>query len=391
MKRLRYLTLILLTAMNAPLLGADILLRETAVPTGSIVRLGDIAEIKTTNTALIARLARTPLMPTPAPGVVQHVRAQAIRDLLRAQGVALSQHRFGGAISVAVGKTAPSKPLPIEQPATAWRPAKSVAPQVARRNNSTGFRLSPTTSQRQPHLAIESSFVGSGERKAAKKQIEGPVNDWLQSHRGTPFTIHQIDLDDQQTLSLLDLRGRRLVAKPLGAVLQHSGLQQFRIAPVGNTEGQAIDVVVELVELQMGVVATTSIRRGELITAARVALQPLPPNHSDTYSSLELVLGKQASRAIRPNESLSSKNTISPLLVHRGETVTVFSGGGGVSVRLQAVARGDGRAGDLVIVEIPSRRERFDARVVGRAKLAILSSTSIDARFASNASQGGLQ
>ena len=54
-----------------------------------------------------------------------------------------------------------------------------------------------------------------------------------------------------------------------------------------------------------------------------------------------------------------------PLVVHRGEVVTVLARAGGIRIRTNARARDDGSVGELVAVESLLNRSTYYARVSG--------------------------
>ena len=64
-----------------------------------------------------------------------------------------------------------------------------------------------------------------------------------------------------------------------------------------------------------------------------------------------------------------------PLLVRRGDEITVVARGGGIRVRTQAHSRQDGARGDLVQVESLDTGERYDARVIGLREAAVFAAT----------------
>src|SRR4029079_7305423 len=80
----------------------DVQLRERVAPHGSVVRLGDVAEIRTPNRQDARQLAALPLMPAPAPGTERFLRTREIEDMLSAQGVDVGDFRFAGAAQVVV-------------------------------------------------------------------------------------------------------------------------------------------------------------------------------------------------------------------------------------------------------------------------------------------------
>ena len=67
----------------------------------------------------------------------------------------------------------------------------------------------------------------------------------------------------------------------------------------------------------------------------------------------------------------------SPLLVKRGELITVASQGGGIRVRTSAQALQDGAHGDLMQVESPDSKQRYDARIVGLREATVFTPTRV--------------
>lgn len=374
----RILTIACTLASVAGASAAEVAFREAARLEASIVRLGDVADIRANDPAERDRLANLPLMPTPAPGEVQHVRSHAIRDLLKAHGEPLADHRFTGAPAIAVRRDiAPRTKTPIAS--KPWRGA------------GAGYRsVAPSTTTTAPKRRY---LITSRDRAAAKERVRQAITGWLaeQPEDVAPRGVVSVAVTDRQVVVIERFARRPLSVTPIDDADNHS---RFRITTADGGPLDSVDVDAELVTLRRAIVATTSIARGDLITASRVALRPLPIEDAKRvgnrrlFEDLESVLGNEASRAIREGEPLTGANCVSPILVRRGETVTVVSGGGGVSVKLTAIARGDGRSGDLVTVEAYDRDERFDARVVGRGRLAIVSASATDARLATRNAGG---
>src|SRR3954451_12061550 len=80
----------------------DVKLRERVAPHGSVVRLGDVAEIASADRQQVRQLGSLPLMPAPAPGTERFLRIREIQDMLSAQGVDTGTLRFFGAVQVVV-------------------------------------------------------------------------------------------------------------------------------------------------------------------------------------------------------------------------------------------------------------------------------------------------
>jgi hypothetical protein len=95
-------------AATMPLTAAavEITLREQATLTGSVVRLGDVAELSGIDAALAGELATVTLQPAPAAGIRQYLGVAQIRDLLAASGFDVSDLQFRGAASVSISGAA---------------------------------------------------------------------------------------------------------------------------------------------------------------------------------------------------------------------------------------------------------------------------------------------
>src|SRR4249919_2452037 len=87
---------------TVPLSAADIALRPQATPQSTIVRLGDVAEVRADNKQDAQRLAAMPLMPSPSPGTQRFIRMREVQDLLAAQGADMNQLNFRGELVVEV-------------------------------------------------------------------------------------------------------------------------------------------------------------------------------------------------------------------------------------------------------------------------------------------------
>ena len=363
-----------LTLAFASAEAAEIVLQERVASPGSIVRLGDVARVLTDDVSERQRLERLPLMPSPPPGTSQHLRIQSLRDLLQAQGESLSAHRFSGAAQVLIADRGPltsETTRRVAEPVNEDEPTAAVSARP-RREESTGFRTRPKQSVWTRPIAVRL-------RQSMTRSIATAVDSWLVNlgQQASRFERGEITVPDQTYNALAELRGDRYVVE---RVISEGPLQQGEVRLlISPAEGGSIrdtEVTVQLLEKRLAVVAKAPMQRGDLITASRVELQHVPQDSlvPGSFDDLEQVLGLEASRAIRPGDLLTKKNSMGQVLVQRGQTVEVYSGGGGVSVMIQAIARGEGRAGDLILVEAFDRSEKFQARVVGRGRLAVSAS-----------------
>jgi flagella basal body P-ring formation protein FlgA len=127
------------------------------------------------------------------------------------------------------------------------------------------------------------------------------------------------------------------------------------------------------------VVPRRPLRRGEIIQAADLDQQPLHPGAplaAAVMTELADVVGRETTRSIATGQAIDPSWIRKPLMVRRGDVVTVLARSGNVQVRTSARAIGDGGEGDVVTVERLDNRQRYTARVVGVQELEVFASSA---------------
>src|SRR5690606_2579142 len=125
--------------------------------------------------------------------------------------------------------------------------------------------------------------------------------------------------------------------------------------------------------------------RGALVRRSDIELRPFTgalPRLA--VISLDEVVGKEAVQGIRADSLILANQVRSPLLVRRGDRVSVRARAGGVTVRTYAVVQQDGALGDLVSVQTFEGKERYSARVSGMRELEVLAAGASAREVASN-------
>jgi flagella basal body P-ring formation protein FlgA len=113
-------------------------------------------------------------------------------------------------------------------------------------------------------------------------------------------------------------------------------------------------------------VATRSLAPGDNVQATDVKLVQVSTRQvEDPFYRLEDLIGQQAIGAIVEGQVFDRADVRAPLLVRRGDAVTVYARSAGVQVRTTARAQEEGSRGDLITVESMLNRQRFFARVTG--------------------------
>ncbi|MEO0529647.1 MAG: flagellar basal body P-ring formation chaperone FlgA [Planctomycetota bacterium] len=369
------LLLITCLATSATLASAaEITLREDAAAGASaLVRLGDIADVTGRDADRVASL---PLMPAPAAGTKQSLTTTAIRAMLSAQGESVASHRFRGAFTVRVAGPERSRSTDDSE----WR--TPLADQD--RGVSTAFRKRGRITREPVTLTKRGSRrLAVATSRAVDQAVTAAVQEAIDQRLGSlaaekRLLVRDVELTATARRELQTLASQPLIAKvPEGTTLV-PGKLTADLWPESRLGEDSFRVVADVVEQRMRVVVKEPLSRGTMIVASAVRLEAVPLDQIDRpgalgYTSVDEVIGKEASRTLRAGDVLSEGNTAPPMMVRRGEQVFVVSGGGGITVTLQALAKQDGRKGELIAVEMLDRRDELMARVVGYGKLAVLS------------------
>ena len=273
------LTVVVLAAATvATAHGAEIVLRQQATLTGSILRLGDVADIGADSASQKHDLATTPLMPVPAPGTVRFLRAAEIRDMLTARGISLAGMTFGGADIVAVGE----------------------------RQKSNSRRLN--------------RYLSSQRRKEIVAAVEQAIAEQLNRETGPSRRWHIEPVLNIEQLGRLDQTELRLVAE--GGTPPWTGKQVFRLSTPDQDEPSHVagfTVTANIEPVRLVVVSRVPIERGAIVRATDVELREVE-NHLPTQAitSLDRVVGMIAMRALRPETQLQSRDIRAPAASRAG-------------------------------------------------------------------------
>jgi flagella basal body P-ring formation protein FlgA len=98
----------------------------------------------------------------------------------------------------------------------------------------------------------------------------------------------------------------------------------------------------------------------------------MPVRAGTSLSSVEKLEGVVASRDLKPGQVLTAELFYAPLLVRRGESVTVRATSGGITIAATMRAKADARFGDTISVEHLSGPGNTSARVIGPRTLETL-------------------
>jgi flagella basal body P-ring formation protein FlgA len=115
------------------------------------------------------------------------------------------------------------------------------------------------------------------------------------------------------------------------------------------------------------VTPTRDIARGEVIGAGDVVLgTPVNPIMAgNALTSLDGAEGMEARRPLRAGEVISATDLRHPIVVTKGQTVTMTFDAPGVSLTAMGRAMAEGGVGDTVVVQNPASYRMVNAIVIG--------------------------
>lgn len=384
------LSMAIALALIAHATATEVVFRETAQPTGGVVRLGDIAQVSSSASGLadgnaLHRLREMPLMPAPAPNSQHEVSVRQVQDWLSMMGEDLTQFTFKGAPRVVISRVL----APVSAPAVASSaaPGRRIRTRVVPAGeNSTGrltnadvtkalTRKTPSWQARTRRPAL----ITPTHRKRLNGQLEKAIAEHVQKISGEKGPW---DIEVKAPLgSLRKLDSRKSALNVAGGDDPWVGSQQFSVLfnmvnSDGKTEVVGIEVPATVTRQIQVVVARQPIENGRIITAADVELKFVPSTNSfrrQTATNLEAVVGLVAKNNIQVGDKVNLATLQVPLLVRRGEAIEAIARGGGITVRTFMKSRNDGLAGDLIELETLESKERLYGRVVGRGKVEVFS------------------
>jgi flagella basal body P-ring formation protein FlgA len=327
----------------------EIALRERVAMNGAVVRLADVAEVTSTNEQEVAALSSLPLMPAPGAGGQRYLRKREIEDLLVAHGMDLNDVQIRGPAHVVIS-SADAHDIAV--------PAQNRHAAALAANGQHAWTMDAAraeTLRRDIQLIVE-NYLNTKALDGIGREVTCDVA--------------------ERHLAQLQLAKSSPVCS--GGAAPWSGRQRLLISfPTARGQAQ-FPVYAEVAPKAVPIViATEQIPRGAVITAAHIELRTM--EHSvkandrrKPVGSVESLIGMEARQTIAPGAVVYTDQVQSPLLVKRGELITISSAAGGIRVRTTVRALQDRSQGELVQVESLATKERFDARVTGPGAAAII-------------------
>jgi flagella basal body P-ring formation protein FlgA len=147
--------------------------------------------------------------------------------------------------------------------------------------------------------------------------------------------------------------------------ITHRPLAEMPSKPAGTAEPSSLEPIV---------IARRPIAAGAMVREADVELRPAerPLGGVQPARTLDQVIGVEAARSIGEGQPLDLRFVRKPLLVARGQMVSVVAKSAGVQARTTARALEGGSRGDLILLESLETKGRISAVVTGAQQAEVL-------------------
>jgi flagellar basal body P-ring formation protein FlgA len=321
LRRIVSIAIVLAMAISAN--AAELRLRQQCALQNSLVKLGDVAEIFAADGSQAEALKQIELFPAPAADQPRVLRVRELQDLLALRGMNLAEHRFSGSAQVHISSEKKRMASPIQP----------LSEQAAKR---------------------------------ADRRVQESILKYLQAQSpiSRPPTLQFTLTADQQ-------RAVANSAKSIsvrGGNSPWNGLQPLELS-VETAEGYAsfpLEVRVSVPTLV--VAALHTLPRGAIVHEADLTLvhgDPRDDGENGAFHAVEEVAGKQTTKVIAEGKVMTPDAVQAPVLVRRGDIVTVSARTAGIRIHTTARAKDNGAMSDLVAVESLTDRKSFTARVCG--------------------------
>lgn len=302
-------------------------LKPEATVGRDVVYLKDVGDIESADATLVESLNRVALPVADKPGSRETLDLPAVKQALTSAGFHLGTLQFSGAYRTSLLREE-APPAPEKKPLGDW---EKVVYDVLKKN------IHAQLAAGEAELVVE--IAG---RRAIEFLNEQNPESW------------ELALPESWTV----------------------GTQTVTLTAPTSAGPARFPVQVTIHRRRPVVVATKRIPRGVTVDddAVQLVSQTVETDNADYTTSLDQVVGKQASRIIEPNQIVSASDVASKPMVFRGSRMTVLIRYRTASLEMNAIAGEDGGLGELIEVINPETKKPLQqkAKVVGLQTAVLL-------------------
>jgi flagellar basal body P-ring formation protein FlgA len=184
---------------------------------------------------------------------------------------------------------------------------------------------------------------------------------------------YDIEIDPNQS-GIDSLRDFRRIDQVTWDSPPAEGINPANVQGMNAREPVTASIDVSFVARPSVVVATSSLRRGHVISMDDVVLMPAARNVpiNDVFTDVEAVIGLQVQSVIQKDRPINRTSLGPVVVVERGDLVEVRVIGGGITIATGAKSLAPGAIGDLVAIETLEPKRKLMARVASHGVVEIV-------------------
>jgi flagella basal body P-ring formation protein FlgA len=340
-KAINILALALVVLSLAPQALADsIEIRSSArIEPTEPVRLADVAVLEGSEAVTLADVVVIEnASETANGGTWIEIQAEDIRQVLRAHGANLSRLSISGSSCTA-------------RLAATHRPTRPVASKI--------------------DVPRRHEVVEDVSRSTMRSRVAEAIGRLLGAQ---PTNLRLLFARDDEDFLRQTTWGRRVAVQPTTSGNSSNVLIEVRV--FSATDARLLErrrLRVEAEVRRIVLVMQDGVRRGSRIAASDVELRELwmKVDGSAPVESADQAIGSVARRRIDAGKVLRASDLEPPILIERGQMVTVHCLRSGFAVKSRARAASDGRLGDVIEFKLDGSKRSFTARVDGPGEAVI--------------------
>tara|TARA_R110000782_G_scaffold13976_13_gene40988 strand:- start:2242 stop:3261 length:1020 start_codon:yes stop_codon:yes gene_type:complete len=237
-----------------------------------------------------------------------------------------------------------------------------------------GARSSVTRRGETPGAAT--AHPAGGEPAEGTVVVRDHIESWVQSRFSVRPQDVRVAIDERdRAMATMPTQGRVVEIQPVGT----SSRMVLRVRVYERDRIEAEQTVRLTIEVRtMAPVAAVPLRRGEKVGDGSFEVREIWTDPIDPPADPATVVGQVARRGVNPGEVIRTGDLEPPVLVHRGQDVSVRMVRGSVVVTSTARARHDAMEGEMVELEAKDRSgRRFTARVAGPGRVVMIDPTEV--------------
>ncbi|WP_232102624.1 flagellar basal body P-ring formation chaperone FlgA [Gimesia aquarii] len=287
-----------------------------------VVHLGDIADVLNADVEQVAHLKAMALQPAPPQGRTQVITISHIRSRLQALGVDLSKLELTGKSQVQVSSK-----------------------QTVQRKH------------RLPHATQQ-------DMKKAEEKVHRALSDWLKKtfRDANSYSIMiRVPHDDVQMI-----RASNPASYRFSKIDRILGTEQELTLDLIDSKGavRQTRVFCQLQNIPEILAAKYTLSKGTVIRADDLVWVK-PQKNQKGITDPQLVISRELTRTVHQSHAIRSQDLMEVPLIRDGAIVTVSARRGGITVKREMRARGNGGLGDPITLIALEGRDRLTATVSG--------------------------